>query len=45
VHGLTNNLRYTYGQVKSGTPYAYTVNAQFSGSSATGKRVELRPCT
>jgi hypothetical protein len=31
--------------VKSGTPYSYTVNAQFSGSSGSGKRVELRPCT
>jgi len=45
VHGLTADPRYTVGQVKSGTPYSYTVNAQFSGSSGSGKRVELRPCT
>ena len=45
VHGLTADPRYTVGQVKSGTPYSYTVNAQFSGSAGSGRRVELRPCT
>lgn len=45
VHGLTNDPRYTVGQVKSGTPYVYAVNAQFNGSAGSGKRLELRPCT
>jgi hypothetical protein len=45
VHGLTNDPKYTVGQVKPGSLYFYTVNAQFNGSTGTGKRVELRPCT
>jgi hypothetical protein len=45
VHGLTNDPKYTYGQVKAGSPYTYTVNAQFNAASGSGKRVELRPCT
>jgi hypothetical protein len=30
--------------VKSGTPYAYTVDAHFAGSRGTGKRIEARAC-
>jgi uncharacterized caspase-like protein len=45
VHGLTNDPKYVVGQLKPGSPYVYSVNAQFSGSTGSGKRVELRPCT
>lgn len=45
VHGLTNDPKYTIGQVRPGSLYVYTVNAQFNGSTGSGKRVELRPCT
>ena len=50
MHGLGISRRIaqvtnTAFQVKPGSLYFYTVNAQFSGSTGTGKRVELRPCT
>jgi hypothetical protein len=45
AHGLTDAPIYTVGQVKPGTPYAYTVDAHLAGSRGTGKRIELRPCT
>ena len=45
VHGLTKDPKYTIGQVKPGSLYFYTVNAQFNGATGSGKRVELRPCT
>jgi hypothetical protein len=45
VHGLTNDPKYVVGQLKPGSPYVYTVNAQFNGATGFGKRVELRPCT
>jgi len=45
VHGLTNDPKYTVGQVKRGSLYVYTVNAQFNSTAGSGKRVELRPCT
>ena len=45
VHGLTNDPRYTVGQVRPGSFYVYTVIAQFNGPTGSGKRVELRPCT
>jgi hypothetical protein len=44
ARGLTNDPRYTGSLAKPGTPYSYTVNAQFSAASGSGKRVELRPC-
>jgi hypothetical protein len=42
--GLTDNSAYTVGNVRPGSDYAYHIQARFDGSSATGKRVELRPC-
>ena len=43
--GITNIPRFAAYQVRTGTPYAYTVNAHFDGSSGTGRRIELRACT
>jgi hypothetical protein len=45
VHGLTSDPKYTVGQVRPGSLYVYTVIARFNGSTGSGKRVELRPCT
>jgi uncharacterized caspase-like protein len=44
ARGLTDVPAYTINQVKSGTPYAYTVDAHFDGSRGTGKRIEVRAC-
>jgi len=43
--GLTGDAVYSVGGVKSGTSYAYTIDAQFERRRGTGKRNELRPCT
>jgi len=42
--GLTGSSKFTINNSKEGSAYSYTVNAQFDGSSGTGKRNELRPC-
>jgi hypothetical protein len=43
--GLTGvDPRYASGHPKAGTPYTFTVDAQFDESRATGKRLEGRPC-
>lgn len=42
--GLTGDPANTTNRAKSGSPYAFTVDAQFDGSSGMGKRNELRPC-
>lgn len=44
ARGFTGNPKYTAAENKPGTPYGYTVDAQFDGASGTGKRNELRPC-
>ena len=44
ARGFTGNPKYTMSDNKPGTPYGYTVDAQFDGASGTGKRNELRPC-
>ena len=44
ARGFTGNPKYTPAENKPGTPYTYTVDAQFVGSSGTGTRNELRPC-
>jgi hypothetical protein len=44
ARGLTDVPAYAQNQVKSGTPYAYTVDAHFAGSRGTGKRIEARAC-
>ena len=42
--GLTGDPAYTVNKAKSGTPYGFTIDAQFDGASGTGKRIEIRPC-
>jgi uncharacterized caspase-like protein len=42
--GLTGDASYTIGNYKPGTPYSYSVDAQFEKTRGTGKRVELRRC-
>jgi hypothetical protein len=42
--GLTGGPAFNLGHEKEGTPYAYTIDAQFDGSRGTGKRNEARPC-
>jgi hypothetical protein len=44
ARGLTGDPGNTLNNAKPGSPYSFTVNAQFDGSSGTGKRNELRPC-
>jgi hypothetical protein len=43
--GLTNIPKFSAYQVQTGTPYTYTVKAQFDGSRGSGKRIEIRACT
>jgi uncharacterized caspase-like protein len=42
--GLTGGPAYAIGHENEGTPYRFTVDAQFDGSRGTGKRNEVRPC-
>jgi uncharacterized caspase-like protein len=44
AHGFTGDKAFSVGNVKRGSPYAYTVDAQFERDHGTGKRNELRPC-
>jgi hypothetical protein len=43
AHGVTGDGAFAFG-AKPGTPYAYTIDAQFERRRGTGKRNELRPC-
>jgi len=43
--GLTGDAVYSVGGIKAGSPYSYTIDAQFERRRGTGKRNELRPCT
>jgi hypothetical protein len=43
--GRTNIPAHSAYQPQRGTPYTYTVEAQFESSRGNGKRVELRACT
>jgi hypothetical protein len=45
ANGITNDPANTVNQVQPGTPYSYTIEARFNGTHASGKRIELRPCT
>lgn len=45
ANGLTNIPKFSAYQVRTGTPYAYTVKAQFDGLHGSGKRIEIRACT
>lgn len=42
--GLTGNPAVTMNNSKPGSPYTFTADGQFEGSSGSGKRNELRPC-
>ncbi len=44
VNGLVGAAPYAVGQRPAGTDYGYHVAAQFQAASASGKRVEGRPC-
>lgn len=44
ARGMTGASTYTLGNVPPGTPYAFTVDAQFERSRGSGKRNEARPC-
>ena len=44
AQGLTGDPKATLNKSKPGSPYGFTVSAQFDGRSGTGKRNELRPC-
>jgi hypothetical protein len=43
--GLVGAAETAVGHLRAGTQYNYHVDANFSGASGTGKRVEGRPCT
>lgn len=43
--GLTGPSAYAVNNIAPGSPYAYTIDAQFERSRGNGKRNELRPCS
>lgn len=45
ARGTTGGSGYTLGNVPPGTPYAFTVDAQFERTRGSGKRNEARPCS
>jgi hypothetical protein len=45
ARGITGDAKFNVNQVKSGVPYAYTIDATFAGAKGSGKRNELRACT
>jgi hypothetical protein len=45
IQGFTSDPAFTVGQVATGTKYSYHVVAKSEGTSGTGARVELRPCS
>jgi TolB-like protein len=44
ANGLTGNQKYTPHDYKKGTPYSYHIDARFSDSRGTGKKIEGRAC-
>lgn len=44
ARGTTGASTYTLNHVPPGSPYAFTVDAQFERSRGSGKRNEARPC-
>jgi hypothetical protein len=42
--GLTGDPKYTIKGDKLGTPYGYSVVAEFEGARGTGRRIQLRAC-
>lgn len=45
AHGYTGDSAFSVGNVTRGSPYAYTIDAQFERNHGTGRRNELRPCS
>lgn len=43
--GLTGPSAFAVNNIAPGSPYAYTIDAQFERSRGNGKRNELRPCS
>ena len=44
MQGLTGNRSYTIDRVNPGTPFHYSVTAQFDRNHGSGKRNEMRHC-
>jgi len=44
ARGLSGPSTYTVNNAPPGSPYAYTIDAQFERTRGSGKRNELRPC-
>ena len=44
ARGTTGASTYTLNNMPPGSPYAFTVDAQFDRSRGSGKRNEARPC-
>jgi hypothetical protein len=44
AHGRTGKVETTFNSSPRGTPYGYTILAQFTDSSGNGTRKEQRPC-
>jgi hypothetical protein len=44
AQGLSGDPGSTIGNAPRGTSYTYHIDARFEGASASGKRVEVRPC-
>ena len=45
ARGTTGPSAYTLNNAPAGSPYAYTIDAQFEPTRGSGKRNEARPCT
>ncbi|MET4387781.1 hypothetical protein ABIB73_003538 [Bradyrhizobium sp. F1.4.3] len=45
ARGSTGASTYTLNNLPPGSPYAFTIDAQFDRSRGTGKRNEARPCS
>lgn len=45
ARGMTGPSAYTVNNAVPGSPYAYTIDAQFERTRGSGKRNELRPCS
>jgi Caspase domain len=44
AHGVTGDSAFTVGNRKPGSPYSFSVEAQFERTRGSGKRLEVRPC-
>jgi curli biogenesis system outer membrane secretion channel CsgG len=44
ANGLTGDLKYSVNRTQKNTPYSYHIDASFTDSRGTGKRIESRNC-